>query len=417
MTSTETDDIQYASILVLDWSDLAAGSVTPDSAVNHGNNSTSTHVLETLEKALGANGTGLIAIRNVPGFVEAKQAFLPRAHDLVQLPSSQLLALEDPVSLYNAGWSHGKERMGDTPDFAKGSYYYNPVTDCPGSAADRQAYPVSYPCNVWPAEASLPHFQTQANTMGAILKDTVVALARHIDQLAAQKVPDYPQDFLYTHMQATEKVKARLLYYFPLTVTDVQRDGNRPSNGTLPAETPAQNMSREDSWIGWHNDSGFFTALAGDLYVDHETGQVLDQSPDPAAGLYVIHRSGQTQKVNIPPDCVAVQMGECLQIVTGGAVTATPHCVRGVSKPASAAARTARIALPVFVDVPPTFVLQPPAARSRAQVLEAGHDGGKVPPLAQRWKSDDQTFGDFLQTTFSTYYNWSNQTMTVDASQ
>jgi hypothetical protein len=35
-----------------------------------------------------------------------------------------------------------------------------------------------------------------------------------------------------------------------------------------------------DSWIGWHNDSGFLTALTSAMYFDDETGQIIE-NPDP----------------------------------------------------------------------------------------------------------------------------------------
>ena len=35
--------------------------------------------------------------------------------------------------MYNVGWSHGKEKLGDKPDFAKGSFYANPLFDEPGT--------------------------------------------------------------------------------------------------------------------------------------------------------------------------------------------------------------------------------------------------------------------------------------------
>lgn len=48
---------------------------------------------------------GIIAIRNVPNFVEAKMKFLPLAHPLAHLETEYLeTQLSDPKSLYNAGW-------------------------------------------------------------------------------------------------------------------------------------------------------------------------------------------------------------------------------------------------------------------------------------------------------------------------
>ena len=48
---------------------------------------------------------GIIAVRNVPGFVDAKAKFLPMAHALAHLDPNYLEGeLSDPRSLYNAGW-------------------------------------------------------------------------------------------------------------------------------------------------------------------------------------------------------------------------------------------------------------------------------------------------------------------------
>ena len=161
----------------------------------------------------------------------------------------------------------------------------------------------------------------------------------------------------------------------------------------------------EDSWIGWHNDSGFLTALAGDLYVNDETGEEIEPL-DCDAGLYVVDRNDSVVHVTLPPDCMAIQMGECVQILTGASVVATPHCVRGAKSDGSVP--VARISLPVFIDAPPNFPLSmPPGGCTREQVLSAGVGTSRVPPLSARWTHDGMLFGDFLQKTFSLYYDWS----------
>jgi hypothetical protein len=209
-------------LVILDWKDIVA-------------KETSDHVLSALERALGPGGFGLVAIRHVPGFVQAKNSFLPLTHSLVQLSSDYLEThLTDAASLYNAGWSHGKEKLGDKPDFAKGSYYFNPITDEPGTEHDRATYPLSYPKNIWPneEETSLPQFKKKAICIGRILKEAAAELAKHIDALALLKVPNYTPQFLYHAMKDTEKAKARLLYYFPLELAEDQ-------------------VPSEDSWIGY----------------------------------------------------------------------------------------------------------------------------------------------------------------------
>lgn len=39
------------------------------------------------------------------------------------LQPEQLRALEDPLSNYSYGWSHGKENFNGSPDMHKGSWY------------------------------------------------------------------------------------------------------------------------------------------------------------------------------------------------------------------------------------------------------------------------------------------------------
>lgn len=378
-----------SDLVILDYNDLL---IDPYEATEEAN----VKMSMLLEKAYGRgdDSLGVLAIRRIPGFVERKQRFLPMAHALAHLPHSFLEGkLTDEPSFYNAGWSHGKEKLGGTPDTSKGSYYFNPVTDCPGSDADRAQYPASYPCNIWPAEDTLPGFQDAAKSIGVLMHQVVVYLTKHVDQFVSSKCSHYPRDLLYSLMAPTEKVKGRLLYYFPLEIQD------------------AQDCS-EDSWIGWHNDSGFLTALAGEMYVNDVTGERI-VNPDPRAGLYVTTRKGERIQVHIPEDCMAVQLGECVQISTGGLLVATPHCVRGVDPRVVApsakgdAVRVARISLPCFVDSVPNFPLSVPNGCSREAVLSSGVENDKVPPLSKRWTEDGMTFGNFLQKSFELYYSWS----------
>lgn len=332
-----------------------------------------------LERAFGDDGFGVIGIKNVPGFVEAKRAVLTQAFTLSHLPEQSLKALEDPDSLYNAGWSHGKEKLGDKPDFSKGSFYFNPLTDVAGTPEERAAFPVSYPVNRWPSD-EMPQLEPACKTLGQLMKSVAADLAVQMDSFIAGRSPGY-EPVLGQAMKETDKAKGRLLYYFPV----------EPKKG--------QDI-QADSWIGWHNDSGFLTCLAGDMYVNDETGEEIE-CPDPAAGLYVTDRSGNDIKVDIPADCLAIQLGECVQILSGGTVKATPHCVRGAVPPPGSNVKVARVSHPVFVDTKPTFVLN--SLNKRDQVLESAVSN-KVPPLGERWLSDSQSFGEFLGKSFEKYY-------------
>ncbi len=79
--------------------------------------------------------------------------------------------------------------------------------------------------------------------------EATVLLCRQIDTLAKKRVPSYEEFLLYKQLSVSRKVKGRVLYYYP---TD--------------------NVGQEDGWIGWHNDSGFLTALVSDMFFDDTTG-------------------------------------------------------------------------------------------------------------------------------------------------
>ena len=261
------------------------------------------------------------------------------------------------------------------PDLAKGSFYFNPIIDVP-DPKDTKEYAVSYPINRWPKD-SLPNLEPAAKHLGTMMKEVAILLCEHIDKYAQSKNPEYPPNVIRNALVDTEKVKGRLLYYFP-----------------LPDEESKDEAPAEDSWIGWHNDSGFLTALAGDIFMD-KNGNIITPLESSQAGLQVVTRHGKIQKVEIPPDVMAIQIGECTQIMTGGAVVATPHCVKG-------APNLARASLACFVDVPPSVPLTLPKGSTPASIMAM--ESPKVPTLKGRWENG-MPFGQFLQKTFEAYYN------------
>eukprot|EP00698_Gefionella_okellyi_P004848 TRINITY_DN14482_c0_g1_i1.p1 TRINITY_DN14482_c0_g1~~TRINITY_DN14482_c0_g1_i1.p1 ORF type:complete len:389 (+),score=91.79 TRINITY_DN14482_c0_g1_i1:59-1225(+) len=345
----------------LDYADLLAGR----------------DVSDAVYAAYGPKGLGALTIKNVPEYAELRRALLPMSHKVAHLPADAKTALEDPESMWNAGWSHGKEKLGDEPDFAKGSFYNNPLYDEAGTAEERAKYPFFYPKNRWPKE--LPAVEPAFKALGRVMHEAVVLLAAQVDRLTASRIPSYVSTLMQHQMRNTQKVKGRLLYYFPTDKTNV-----------------------EDAWIGWHNDSGFFTALTRDMFFNDVTGAPMD-NPDPNGGLWIVNRSGGSVRVHIPEDDIAVQCGEGLQIVTGGLLLATPHAVRASQAPPGV--KLARATFPVFIDTAAEFPLSPPKGIQRAQVFDSVMVS-KVPPLEKRWLRDGVKFVDFLGDTFTQYYAW-----------
>jgi hypothetical protein len=142
-----TNDVATADVVIIEWDDLML--------LRHHSNENKTdvqmatkmkHVQDAIDQSYGSsNGIGIMAIRGVPNFVTYKDQFLIQAHALATKLTEDYreMHLTDKSSLYNAGWSYGKEQLGQNkpPDTSKGSFYYNPVTDTPGTAHDRELYP------------------------------------------------------------------------------------------------------------------------------------------------------------------------------------------------------------------------------------------------------------------------------------
>lgn len=85
-------------------------------------------------QAFGYEGHGIIAVTNVPKAAEYREKALPLAYKFANLPEEIKDKYVNEESLYNIGWSHGKEKLEGKPDYAKGSFYANPTYDVPVSA-------------------------------------------------------------------------------------------------------------------------------------------------------------------------------------------------------------------------------------------------------------------------------------------
>ncbi len=95
---------------------------------------------------------GVCFVKNVPGLKEQRQLLLQAASFLAALSPQELQEITHQESLYNFGWSHGKEIMNGKPDLAKGSFYNNPVYDVPPCANPefQKKHPEYGFPNIWP---------------------------------------------------------------------------------------------------------------------------------------------------------------------------------------------------------------------------------------------------------------------------
>ncbi|KAE9369599.1 Clavaminate synthase-like protein [Stipitochalara longipes BDJ] len=289
---------------------------------------------QTLQEAFGPTSLGILIVKDLPeDFQRLRLILLSFASYLAQLPSDQLDLLTNPEAHYNVGWSHGKEALkSEKYDTMKGSYYATIMSSYLQSchqATERQ--PTFEWPNIWPQEDLLPGFRQTFEELCTLIIDIALLVARACDLFAAETVEEYVSGTMERIVKESMTIRARLLHYFPPSGSspDVEEDG--------------------DSWCALHVDDGCLTGLTSALFVDESTPlppltstfkpvHSFHETPDPLAGLYIRSRTSEVVKVNIPANRLAFQTGSALEKMTGGALKAVPHFVRGPN-PGNAVAR------------------------------------------------------------------------------
>ena len=209
--------------------------------------------------------------------------------------------------------------------------------------------------NIWPSEKSLPGFRKILEELCTLIIDTAVLVARACDRYAEAKIDAYESGYLEHVVKTSTITKARLLHYFPQLPSAEAIGKNGAKTNVSISE-----WTSHDDWCATHVDHGCLTGLCSAMYVNEaECFPSLTESdspsapsslpnlpelgspPDPETGLYIHARDQTISKVSIPPECLAFQTGEALEVITGGKFRAVPHFVRagGRSKEARSVAR------------------------------------------------------------------------------
>ncbi|KAK4128648.1 Clavaminate synthase-like protein [Parathielavia appendiculata] len=333
---------------------------------------------ETLHEAFGPDSLGILIVKDIPPeFARLRHHLLSYSSYLGNLPKSQLDKLENSEAKYLTGWSLGKETLKNGQvDTLKGSFYANcafyvdPELSCavPTEQFNPDDFPEYLSPNIWPDDTTLPGFKDTFESLCRLIIDVAVLVAKACDRFAEKEITGYPSGYLERVVSTSTTTKARLLHYYPEDPT------NEPAPVAMADDVANSNDPDEDDWCATHLDHGCLTGLTSAMFVDESQSNPtvaspeveaaaatpeepyllsplpeLESSPDPAAGLYIKSRTGQTVQVKIPRDCIAFQTGEALERITGGKFKAVPHFVRG-ARAALSEGRIARNTLAVFTQ-------------------------------------------------------------------
>lgn len=323
-------------------------------------------LFKNLEEAYGQDGLGLMVIEKVPQFVEARTKLLTLMHKVVNLPPQSLKKLERPELSYSLGWSHGKEYFNDQPDFLKGFYH-----------AKLLQYSAKNPSeiNVWPEE--IPELQQAFHDVGNKIRSIGFVIMDLLNSYIKSVYPKYNLNYRKIIEDSMENT-GRILYYFP-------------KNKLKGMENIDQ-----DNWCEWHNDHGSLTGLCSAMYVKEdgkETSISLTKT-----GLYVQNRKGEVVKVTYGKDDIAFQLGETLQVHSGGILHATPHAVKVMDDIPD---NIARITFALFMEPNKDVQMNIPEGSKLENIVTSSIY--KVPKIQDRYK-EGMTFGNFNDATYSKFY-------------
>jgi isopenicillin N synthase-like dioxygenase len=303
------------SIPTVDLEDLRAGGARRDVAA------------AAIREAFGRYGLIYIRSHGIdPGLLDRYyDVFLA----LTGRSDAEKRPLARPDIWFQRGWTPPNTEhavaAGGQPDF-KECYFAAPEAGDPEAAS---LHPQIYAENLWPE--GIPGFAETYLEMGRALH------AAGVELLRGCAVALGLEDNTFVNAVEGGPHVTRALRYLPL-------DAAQADAGIL--------------WGEEHTDFNLLTLLPGGRFLD--AAGVRCPPPDPGSGLYLRTRStpdepgGTMIRGAVPAGCIIAQVGQELEILTGGAFLATPHVITAPKTPGYA-----RLSCAHFVHLHPLETLFP----------------------------------------------------------
>ena len=236
--------------------------------------------------------------------------------ELLDRPAAEKASWGGSDIWYQRGWTPPNTEQavvaGGQPDY-KECYFAAPM---PLDPLCRRWFPEVYIGNVWPNDAEA--FQSGLMGIGRQLHLLGLALLR-----AAERALDVPAGSITGKAEGGAHV-SRILKYLPLDQPAIDK-GNFQVGGRCSV-----------LWGEEHTDFNVLTLLPGGaFYRDGKGGE----RPDDAGGLYLRthataeHPNGQLLRGTPPKGCVVAQVGQQLEVLSGGRFLATPHVITAPTEP------------------------------------------------------------------------------------
>ncbi len=276
----------------------------------------------------GLSGLGLVYVSNHGVDLERVRRLYDAFCEVLERPEAEKATWGGADIWYQRGWTPPNTEQAvvadGQPDF-KECFFATPTSPDPDC---ERWFPQLFAKNVWPADA--PHFRSELLCVGVAVHEVGLDLLR-----GCARSLELPQH-AFTKLVEGAANLTRLLRYLPLTEEQIESDL---------------------LWGEEHTDFNLLTLLPGGAFF-HD-GQRTTERPG-GCGLRLRtrptaeHPLGEQVAGRPPPGCLVAQVGQQLEILTGGEFVATPHEITPPNKPG-----WSRCSLAHFVHVHPLRRLFP----------------------------------------------------------
>ncbi|MCB9596618.1 MAG: isopenicillin N synthase family oxygenase [Sandaracinaceae bacterium] len=246
---------------------------------------------------------GLVYLANHGVDVALRDRLFDQFVAFTDRPEAEKEPLNAAKIWFQRGWTPpNTERAvvaGGQPDF-KECYFAAPV---PTESALSIEYPEICADNVWP-DGPDSDFARDYQTLGHQLHEAGLSLLQGVAMAMGLVQRTFDR-----RLEGAPHV-FRLLRYLPLNEAQIEQ---------------------RVLWGEEHTDFNLLTLLPGGRFLDPDGAPCA--RPDEGSGLYLRTRSGEKVRGVAPEGCIVAQVGQQLEILTGGALLATPHVVTAPRTP------------------------------------------------------------------------------------
>ncbi|BBN10901.1 hypothetical protein MPTK1_5g07400 [Marchantia polymorpha subsp. ruderalis] len=321
-----------------------------------------------IAQCLGPTGPGLLAVRGVPGVAELRKKLLPLAKELALMPDDlrRLILKEHDLNTDVPLKKPDRPVSAFATQLRYGHYSRSHIECCNAVPGSRAVYGPGISSgnsgsqpkidSVICGDKDMDELGRTLRQLGSCMVEVGTLVARLCDKIL-------PGVELEDAIWESGTAKGRLIHYHSelegrsmrskishrsskkISKAGNENKSNSNSLNLIDNEGSDSKVGNEksDAWQQWHYDYGLFTVLTSPMFLSWEepsepaqttTATIMNAVSTSSyayaagdhSGLIIMHQ-GAARYVNIPADCLVVQVGEAAQILSGGRLAATAHYV------------------------------------------------------------------------------------------